>query len=354
LEEISANLLKPSSARRASGERQPGEIENGVLVGHDGQLFLASGGHSVSAFVTGQREVDPTNFEVFRERLQNRAAWARAHGAQYLHVIMPDKQTIIPQAWSLAGPIQLGALYAERNTDLADLLFYPVSLLRAQAKKAVTRTDTHLTAYGSLLVSKTLAEKFTGEAQDNFFDELAAQIDREVVTAGDLGSKLDPPVEETLRQFRQYPPGRWLQNDYDGASNGVIDLRFNTQAPYDRRVLIFGDSFARNTARDLQYWFSQVMFFRTGFFHEEIAAQCRPDIIITENVERYLDSCTPDEDRPQFLLYPYLNERPYAPSKDFAMALSAVMSFPRKPYRDFMTRLNLASRAKPVSGVQPD
>ena len=118
---------------------EAGAVENGVLVGRDGYLFLAGGGHNVLEFVTGKRKVDPQSYENFRKNLAARADWAERHGARYLHVIMPDKQSIIPEAWFPSPPIQLGAGHLARNPDLADWLLYPVALLRAAKDAAIVR-----------------------------------------------------------------------------------------------------------------------------------------------------------------------------------------------------------------------
>ena len=80
-------------------------------------------------------------------------------------------------------------------------------------------------------------------------------------------------------------------------------------------------------------------FYRTGHFHEELAALIQPDVLITENVERYLDTPLADEARPHFLLYPILQGQSYAPAKEFAEAFSAVLSYPRSPYWDFLKTL---------------
>ena len=69
-------------------------------------------------------------------------------------------------------------------------------------------------------------------------------------------------------------------------------------------------------------------------------AQIGPDFILTENVERYLSFTKNDEEMPAFLLYPYLTQEQiaYSPGRDFAEALSAILSFPRKPYQVFADR----------------
>lgn len=333
-----------------------GVIQNGVLVGRDGYLFLADGGHNVSDFVTGKRDINLIYFDIFRKNLECRAGWAERNGAQYVHIIMPDKQSIIPEAWTLPPPlICLGKLYLERNKDFFDKLIYPADLLEAHKASTILRTDTHITAFGSMLIARFLVEKFSAISQEKFFQEIICKLDKEVASAGDLGSKLEPPVYDTLKLLGAEPPGILFSNNVVGGNNGVIDLRFNHQAIYQKRVVIFGDSFGREIARMLQFWYHEVYFFRTGFFYEEIACQCKPDILITENVERYMNHCIADDERPQFLLYPFLGKKPYNPSKEFVEALSAVLSYPRKPYLDFMSGLKFDVKVvEPVVVVASD
>jgi hypothetical protein len=45
------------------------------------------------------------------------------------------------------------------------------------------------------------------------------------------------------------------------------------------------------------YLYSDVLFFRTPYFHSEIADKIQPDILITGNVERYLNSVPSDIER---------------------------------------------------------
>ena len=62
----------------------------------------------------------------------------------------------------------------------------------------------------------------------------------------------------------------------------------------------------------------------------------RPDLVVTANVERYLTSILPDEAAPNFLLYPLLSTATCRPDAGFAAALSAVLSYSRPPYDDWM------------------
>ncbi len=326
---------------------QPGTLENSVLVGNDGYLFLAEGHHHVLDIVTGNIEIADVSFDAFRDNISRRIAWAEANNAQFLHLIVPDKQSIAPELWPLSSPLKLGEEYIKRSSALADFIFYPIQQLSEHRDRIISRVDTHLREYGSILLASLLVEKFSGADQGNIFSELTRHIVRGGQIDGDLGSKLTPPVSDHSELLNYQIPGVEFCNNIEGANNGGIDLRFNPEAIYNKRLIIFGDSFGRDISRFLQFWYSEVFFFRTGYFHEEIAELCKPDILITENIERYMNDCAFNDEHPQFLLYPLMHGREYAPSEKFLEALNAVLSFPRKPYLDFVGRL-LPQRLIPV------
>jgi hypothetical protein len=321
---------------------EPGIIENGVLVGRNGYLFLAGGAHNILDIVTKKQPIRPEAFDNFRSNLQGRITWAASRSVSYLHIIMPDKQSIIPEDWPFPGlPLRVGAEYIKRNSDIDFKILYPVAALRDAKQKAISKVDTHLRDHGTILITALVVEALSNENQDNIKNFLLAKIRKSGdPVSGDLGVKLDPVVEDFDDSFQAPLPGRWLHNHLKSGNEGIIDLRFNPTAIYRKRVALFGDSFGRQIARFLQYWYSEVYFFRTGFFHDDIASQCQADILITENIERYLDFCRPDQHRPHFLLQPFNANKPYAPPSQFVEALEAILSYPRKPYQDFIGRIS--------------
>lgn len=78
---------------------------------------------------------------------------------------------------------------------------------------------------------------------------------------------------------------------------------------------------------------------RTPFLHPEVIDAMKPDIVLTECAERYLSWVRLDEDRPFFFLYPFLEDNTCSMDKEMAYALSAILSFGRKPYTLFMNSM---------------
>ena len=322
--------------------RPAGHIENGVMFGSDGYLFLLDGGHHVFDLLLGLRKVAEQSYANFADNISRRAAICQRAGVGYLHVIYPNKHAVLTEQFPVTDPFRLAELYLDRSAELRERVLYPRPLLQPAKPAAFLKTDTHLTEMANVLATGAIVQRLIGESQTEHVHRVLTFYKwGESVWTGDLGGRFDPKLSERQRVLRGRWPFKWFHNDMTGGNDGIVDLLFSPQAIYRKRILVFGDSFSRNLASILSYFFMEVVFLRTRFFHDEMFEQIKPDFVITSNVERYLSSVDSDEARPPFLLYPYLNELNYAPDKAFAEALAAVLSYGRSPYFDFLRKHSL-------------
>jgi hypothetical protein len=321
-----------------TNSRMPGTLENGVLFGEAGHLFLADGGHAVLDFVTGRRQITAESVAIFAGNILSRWRVCAAVGVPFVHVIFPDKQSVLVEQFPYPDPICLGERYLAARPEIAPHIIYPRAELRAIGDGSFQKTDTHLTDLGTVVVTKAvldyLFKKSHVEETKNIISGIKASQD----WIGDLGGRFEPKLKETRLFYNERGSLMWFHNSLTGGNNGIVDILLNKNFVYNKRVLIFGDSFGRELARFMGFFVKEVIFLRTPYFHQEMFEQIAPDIVISDNVERYLSSCMADEARPAFMLYPYLGSGVYAPSKEFAEAFSALLSFPRKPYKEFMRK----------------
>lgn len=306
------------------------KIENDVIVGRDGYLFLAGGGHKVYEYISGKLEVPKESIEIFKSNILSRASFCSKNNIKYLHTIAPDKHSVLSRYFPNRNVRSIGRSFLDA-ADLDNLVFMPDVELKILAKKhqIFRRTDTHLSALGDLFYASMLVKRLTGLSQDDLVEDFlkssAPQINK---ASGDLGSKLNPEIFSNEISFSDPPVkhGRWMHNNLTGGNNGIIDLRFNDQPPIIKRVIIFGDSFGRAFSKWLQLFFSEIFFFRTSNFHPEIVEKLNPQIIITQNVERYLPSVISDLDACCFFDYPNLTREPNGPPEDFQNALNKLFN----------------------------
>ena len=316
----------------------PGDLENGVLVGYEGYLFLAGGAHRILEVISGQKHIEAESLHNFRANILARRDLAADR--KFIHIVFPDKQSVVREHFPIANPLSLGEMYLGHFPELSEIVFFPLNLLRKHADHVYLKTDTHLSDYGILLTLAGLIERILSEPQCQHLAALKEKLTTERLVSGDLGSKLGTPVSSKEKFVAVDWPLRSFHNDLQ-RNDGIVDIYFSKKALYPLRVLCFGDSFGRSFSRLASYFFSEITFLRTRYFHEEIVDQIQPDIILSENVERYLDFCTSDEERPSFFMLPYLTAKGYNPSAGFAEAFSAVLSYPRLSYRRFVEKLFL-------------
>lgn len=318
--------------------RTPGTIENDVLFGHDGYLFLANGGHHVLDYCTGRLAVSENSIENFVSNIANRALNAEALGAKYIHIIAPDKQSVLTDEFPVKQVAKMGSLFLEYANNVAQYILYPVNILQESEHQTYQKTDTHMTDAGSIIVTEEIINALYG---NEFIkrDKIDLKLTEEQYWVGDLGGKLIPKLSENRINFKFPSENIWFNNNIIGGNNGIVDIRFNKLIDMSRRILIFGDSFGRELARFLSFYYFETVFMRTPYFHHEIVSQICPNTVITQCVERYLPSTKSDIYRPNFFMYPHLNNLDYRPSLDFASAMSAIMSFGRPIYDSFIEEL---------------
>jgi SGNH hydrolase-like domain, acetyltransferase AlgX len=324
------------------GMRPAGHIEKGVMFGRDGYLFLLDGGHHVFDLLLGLRKVTEQSYANFADNIARRAAICQRAGVGYVHVIYPDKHTVLTEQFPVKDPFRLAQSYLDKLSDIRKWVFFPRQSLQHLKPGAFLKTDTHLTETANILATGAIVQRLLGESQAEHVRRVFTSYDwGESDWTGDLGGRFEPKLSERQRVLRKRWPLKWFHNDMHGGNDGIVDVLFSPRAIYRKRIMVFGDSFSRNLASILSYFFVEVVFLRTRFFHDEMFEQIKPDLVITSNVERYLSRVDSDEARPPFLLYPYLNELSYAPSKAFAEAFTAVLSYGRSPYLDFLRRNDL-------------
>ena len=165
---------------------KPGDVENGVLIGLDGHLFLAGGAHNVMDTASGNRAISAESLANFQRNLEARGDWARSNGADYLHVIFPDKQSILPESWPLAMPMQLAQKYLKAAGGISQNVLYPSDALQRQSSLATIKTDTHLSDYGYFLVACCVVTRMQGLENHSLIKILADKFEVSVETEGDL------------------------------------------------------------------------------------------------------------------------------------------------------------------------
>lgn len=298
--------------------------EGDVLLTQDNVAFLIGGNHSVLKFATGQLKPTPTSLAAFRGNIASRVAHAQKVGSDYLHVIFPDKQSVLSDEFPFEPVHRLGDAYmAQIDPALRPQVLWPADQLKREPQSPFLPLDTHLTDYGSLSVLRMMLEAI-GLKGDAALERIRARIVRPQRWKGDLGGKFDPPLfQEGVLLEPDWPLRAF--HSRDGFNDGTVDIVLNPEALVDKTVLLFGDSFFRMMLSHLSAMFNRVIFLRTRFIHLEMVTLIRPDVIFTGNAERNLSNVSSDSEAQAFGLYPHLRgSKDLSMDGDFLAAWAAV------------------------------
>lgn len=314
-------------------------IEGDVLLSN-GVAFLIGGNHSVLKYATGALKPTEKSIQNFCENIDNRISLTQKDSIPYLHVIFPDKQSVLEDAFPFKPVKRLGDYYLNAICpSLRKHVIYPADLL-ISTNNAYWPLDTHLTDHGSLVVLRSMLEAVGVQAHDALA-HVEKRITRPVNWSGDLGNKFDPPLKQDGILINPDWEAKTLRNNV-GFNDGLIDILLNPEAALDSTVLLFGDSFFRMMLQHLSAIFSRVICLRTRFMHSEILPLIKPDIVFTGNAERYLSNVTSDADAHSFFLYPYMRHGcDLTMDNEFLEAWAAITSSGSNRYRDFNEKYNL-------------
>ncbi|MCB1686976.1 MAG: hypothetical protein KDI33_00740 [Halioglobus sp.] len=305
-------------------------IEGPVLVTKTGELFLVGGQHPVFVKDSSQElKIEDSSKNNLVRNISNRKAIFQKKDILYKHVVFPDKHNV----YSKQFPIDVESLmskYIGHPGYPSDDVIYPIDRLQELGKPSFIRTETHMTEYAC----HELAHYFLSEIDSQFCTPKLSLTYKNATIEGDLGTKLQPK-RYSIIEIASRPKGikRWT-NGISG-NDGLMDIYQNINTDYRKRILIFGDSFFRTIAEFMAMYSPQVTFCRSRYVHYELVTSIKPDIVFSGNVERYLSFVNSDAVRPNFLLYPQLNNQQVNPSEGFWKALNALLSYGRPGYKAF-------------------
>ena len=287
-----------------------------VHCGRDGWLFLVGGSNSALEYYTDPDAFPEATLQKWLALLHERRTRCSSFGAQYLHMIAPDKLTIyrdefigdLPH-WSRSPALQLPK--AAAADGLADVVVNVVPYLTRQKAhfKLFFQTDTHWTFEGCHCAYQILCSK------------LGVQFNRAIARGQrksgelllDLGAKLDPPRREEFAYVNFLKTSRRVavnalvsykereKKENDGGLHVGSNVVFCNMQPeaIDKTVVLFGDSFAEYRPHlltgMLAETFREVHFVWSTSLDWSYIERVKPDLLITEAAERFANKVPTDD-----------------------------------------------------------
>lgn len=309
-------------------EPGPLPVENGILRGRDGWLFLWDGSNDVHRYFTDPGYFGSAELFAWSDLLQGRAERCARIGARYRHLVVPDKISVYPQhlpaplphfdshpAAQFARAFRDDALCVDILPDLRGDRGNWAARVEPGGGDAVGtdafffKTDSHWTFEGCQVAYLRLCESLDIPPCD--LSRARPGPGKEM--ALDLGAKLSPPVLEharfgrVLRRSQRRADNEMVRyNESEGFAKGaprfvgcMVHNQNDRPKAIAKRVVLFGDSFCEfrphlltamlsETFRDVHFVWSTSLDW--GFIEA-----LKPDIVITEIAERFVNRLPTDD-----------------------------------------------------------
>lgn len=307
-----------------------------ILIGKNGVLFHATSVHKILEHITGRIAIDPKSFENFSFNIKNREKICLERNIKYRHVVFPDKSTVMRSYFPIADIVPFSSHYRPYYTDsvldLADYL--PDSDAHYQS------VDTHLNFDGMVKTTVEIMKTFIQlDDEVEVMRILSSYRGPAREVTGDLGSKMNPPQTGILNDISTKFAKRY--NNQVGANDGLAIVCLNRDMlgrGERRRLLVFADSFMERSLQLFAHFYSEILFCRSRYLHEEVVDMFKPDHLITASAERYFSYVRLDEVAPRFDLIYGLRGHKYSSNLDFYTAYNAVLNFGKPQYDIFIKR----------------
>lgn len=285
--------------------------------GRDGWLFLVGGSNDVLSFYRAQDALSEPELDAWAGLLAQRSMRLKRSGIDYAHIVAPEKLSVYSEhieeasidvsrapSSSLRNRIAVGT--REAGQLLVDAV-EALTIAKTGGHDLYHRTDSHWNATGCTVVYEATCRRF-----DAPVTLASGRLGEPVRVQMDLGGQVQPPRTEQVQFFHPsssihrvhanhlvlYKEWHDLQNE-PGLHAGSHVIYRNPRAPDQRRLLIFGDSFAeyrRNMLTGmLSETFHEVHFVWSSQIDWQYVERSKPHVVLTELSERFMRSLPVDD-----------------------------------------------------------
>lgn len=264
-----------------------------IVAGRDGWLFLGNDTNRVIDQVCGRFLFEPREVRAWRRLLENRTAWVEKTGGSYFFVVPPNPHALYPEKLpegivsSPERPVTQLLADLERSGSFARVIYPLDELVAAKAEGPVASSnDSHWNAFGGFVaygrlmddVEKVAAVRRLGPGDVTFHESPGT---------GDLGGKLDPPVEAPQVVARIRPRKARLVSDNRVSNRGRILEIECLEAP-PTTCVVLGDSFTHAMLIFVAESFRRTVFAQVPTLDQDLIEEERPDVVVSVLNERFL------------------------------------------------------------------
>lgn len=258
-----------------------------VVCGNDDWLFLDNDtNRSVDQF-KGELLLTDQVLNAWKRYIELTKVRAETAGARWCLLVAPAKEEVFhdyyPHKRGKVTPIDQ---FLDSVAGYDEVIF-PLRQLSPVRHMSYYSVDTHWSDYGAYLGAVEVAKKLG-------LEEFSRHLDmpyRVVFTHGDLGGKVLPPKSspKLVIDYSRVPIKKTFDNGI--LNTGKVWIYENASAPLQESLILFGDSFSLNLAKQLCNIFSRVVYAHTvALWDGEIVSAEKAKFVVLQTNQRFLIS----------------------------------------------------------------
>ena len=262
-----------------------------VLVGKAGWLFLQNDTNRVVEQNNGTLKLSASEMEHWLLTLKTRFSLLASKNRKYYFLIAPNKESIYPEYlpadYELTAErvvYQLVNACKQQNIPL----YFPVDALAAYKPQyqLYPCVNTHWNGIGGFIAYDYLMNIIKKDYDIPILRwEEITFVDEE--TSLDLGNKLNPPQMSVFSWGQVKQPQARIVYDNKVINSGHVQVTVNQNADLPTAA-VFHDSFIEFLLPYLMESFSKIHLFHTPSLDFDLIETIKPDVVISEMVERFL------------------------------------------------------------------
>jgi len=301
------------------------EVYNDVMIGKDGWLFLYGGSNEVFKYYSDPSYFSNENTEVWNRLLHGRKSKLETMNIEYIHLFVPDKISVYPEyltnKFKYFDSHPINKLFSQFGDRLNSFVINPLPYynnIKKDNNHLFWKTDSHWTFFGAFAAFQLILSKLKIVLPDYFSRKALSGKELEL----DLGCKLsNKPKELYITMDFINNAKRVYANDlvlYKEENKNIdfANLHVGSNVVFknshdnaiQKKVVIFGDSFSEYRPHQLTGLFaeifSEVHFVWSTSFDYDYIKRVKPDIVIGEVAERFMNRVPNDN----FDLNKYVNQ----------------------------------------------
>jgi len=301
---IERELARANHVKFARYYDQPFETlsnDQVAITGIDGWQYISNGNNAWEQQYLGQVILDEPTLQAWQQTFARRQSHSAAIGARFAHLVIPEKQAILPYArWPECRQINTQRPVLQLRQRIESGLVYPIERLQAESWRAELsfRGNSHWCVSGAWFGFCELMQVLCPELKFDFeYVPLVRTWWRHDLLLKYTNELCFESVIAIERRSHLIYDNRLLATS--GAHVGNHYILQNEQAPYQCVVVIFGDSYSFDIGFSdlLSAFFGQVHFIWNTMIDFKYCKHVNAQLILMQSAERYL-------------IRPHLQDRP--------------------------------------------